>query len=317
MILKDVLKLSATAAAGGALFLLTDVGAAISALGHVSAPHLAGAGALYALIHFANTAKLRLLAPERSFAAMLKLTLSAQAYAFLLPGQLAVEAARAYRLGRGAGPAGDPMGGGRAASLVAFDKLTGLGAVLALMAVGLAFSSSSFGAAAWAGVAAAAVALIGLTWILSLETVGRMVGRMTRGGAVAARFGAALERFAAAWRENARSPRRVVASLGWGLVVQGLQVAGCWVLGLGLGLPVEPAGWCVVVGGLTLALLAPLTVAGIGVREGSLVGLLGVFGVSSADALAVAFALLGFQLIFSLIGLGLDVTAVDRRGDGA
>lgn len=58
--------------------------------------------------------------------------------------------------------------------------------------------------------------------------------------------------------------------------------------------------WTRVVTGLVM--LLPLSVAGLGIREGSLILLLAPFGVSSASAVAVSLVLLCYQLLLGAIG---------------
>jgi glycosyltransferase 2 family protein len=306
------LKLAATLAAAALLWFAVDVPAAFAALAATPPAALAAAGAVYALVYVANAAKIRLLLPEQSFMRLFVVTLSSQAWAFLLPGQLAVEAARALRLGRS-----DDIGGARAASAVAFDKLTALAAVLISMLGGAAVETARDGGALAAAAAALLLVLAAAGWGMAHGVVERAVdGWLRRTGGIGAsgRAAAAAVRFIAAWRENARRPGRAAGSLAWGCAVQGLQAVGCWVLGVGMGLSLGPAAWCVVIGGLTVALLAPVTIAGVGVREASLIGLMGMYGVSAESAVAVAMALLGFQVTFSLLGLGLDLAGAGGTG---
>jgi len=55
---------------------------------------------------------------------------------------------------------------------------------------------------------------------------------------------------------------------------------------------------------LTLALMLPLSLGGMGIREFGLIGLLGLIGIGSEQALAVSFGFLTLQIIQALTGLG-------------
>ena len=50
-----------------------------------------------------------------------------------------------------------------------------------------------------------------------------------------------------------------------------------------------------------------MTIAGIGLREGGLVVLLGFVGVAPADAVALSFALLGYTLLGAIVGAVADL----------
>ena len=61
------------------------------------------------------------------------------------------------------------------------------------------------------------------------------------------------------------------------------------------------------VGLVSLILLLPVTFAGVGLREGGLVILLGFVGVAPADAVALSFALLSYTLFGALVGAVADL----------
>ena len=60
--------------------------------------------------------------------------------------------------------------------------------------------------------------------------------------------------------------------------------------------------WCWIWAILSLVLFLPITVAGLGLREGTLVGILGTFGVKPEIALALSFSLLGLQVALAILG---------------
>ena len=63
-------------------------------------------------------------------------------------------------------------------------------------------------------------------------------------------------------------------------------------LALKMGIVINFVDWCWIVAILSLALFLPISIGGIGVREASLVGTLGLFGVTTERALAFSFTLL-------------------------
>ncbi|WP_431857292.1 lysylphosphatidylglycerol synthase domain-containing protein [Azospirillum sp.] len=304
------LKLFISLAIAAVLFATVDVGMALQALLSADPAFAALASALFFLIHVANAAKLRVLVPERPLGVLLAFTLIAQAYALLLPGQLASEAVKALRLGR------STTDFNRAATSVAFDKVTSIAGVLIVTLVGMATDGARFGPGlAWAaGLGLAALA--GGAAVLSLDLTHRVLMRLLEAGRHRA-FAAVAEhagRFLLTWRLYAEQPRLVAASLTYGVLAQFLSVAGTQVMGLGMGIDLPFSAWCVVVGALTVILLAPVTIGGFGLREASIVGLLGGLGVPDKAALALAFAILAFQLVITALGLVVDLAMVRRDG---
>jgi uncharacterized membrane protein YbhN (UPF0104 family) len=55
-----------------------------------------------------------------------------------------------------------------------------------------------------------------------------------------------------------------------------------------------------------------VTIAGIGIRDASLIGLLTGIGQSAPQALALSFALLALTLLGALVGLMVEVLGTDR-----
>jgi hypothetical protein len=53
---------------------------------------------------------------------------------------------------------------------------------------------------------------------------------------------------------------------------------------------------------MSLVLLLPISIGGIGLRDVTLVGMLGGFGIATDQALALSLALLGLQLAMVVVG---------------
>lgn len=289
-----------------------DVAGSLAELARANTWYAMAAFGLYLLTCVANAAKLRVLLPERTLGQLVGYTLIAQAYALLLPGQLAGEAVKAYRLARR-----PDTGAGRAASAVAFDKLTAVGGMLLLVLAALVLPPRHFGAGPAWGAAVGVVALFGVAWLLGHMPLERTLTRCFDGGSTGWRTkarGVAL-RFLETWRTMIHRPRIVLISLGWGVLVQLLSVVATWLLGHGLGIELPLAAWCIVIGGLSVVLLAPITLGGLGLREASLVGLLGLFGVDPQTALALALAILAIQLAIGAAGVLVDLAGLAKRDE--
>lgn len=307
-----MVKLLVSAGLAAFIALNFDVTAALGQLAAVRPGDALTALALFLLFHAVSAVKLQVVLPQRSVASLFAYILAAQAYALLLPGQVAGEAMKAYRLARGTG-----AGAGGVVSGVAFDKLTAMAALLTLAVAGFAVESGRDGGALLPVVLAGLAAMAAAAAVLALERTQRLSTRLLapyldRGG-WRGRLAGLARGFFVAWRAYASRPRLAAASLAWGLAAQCVQAAACLALGWGVGVDLAFGDWCVIIGVLTLVLLAPVAVGGVGLREASLIGLLGVFGVAADRALAFALAVLAIQIVIAAVGLAVDVLALRER----
>ncbi|MCG5238935.1 lysylphosphatidylglycerol synthase transmembrane domain-containing protein [Azospirillum doebereinerae] len=299
--------------AGILLFLLSriDLVEVLHEFGGMQPSLAAAAMALLAATHAVNALKLGVLLPERRVGSLFAYTLIAQAYALLLPGQIAGEAVKAYRLSRGNGAEA-----GGVVSAVVFDKLVGGFAILLLSLTGLLTEPTRFGGggAVWATAAALGILLLSVA-ALAVHPVQTVLLRLFRSDADGWRgwIGRHLSRFLESWRAQAMQPRTVALCLAYGVLSQTLTVAGCVLFGMGLGIDLGYAIWCVIIGMLTVVLLAPLTIGGLGLREISLVGMLGHFGVAPDRALALSLAIFAFQIMVAVLGIAVDLLVLRER----
>lgn len=184
-----------------------------------------------------------------------------------------------------------------AVSSVFFERFLGTLAMLVLLAAGAlaapsvfdaAISGATFSSAPAAGMAAAA----GLVVLAAGVVAWRVLRRSERVRDVA-REAAAL------WTGIGERPREYAAAFGVALAVQALYAAAWYQLSAALGLAVPPAEFLVFVPFVSIAAMLPVTISGIGVREGAWALLLAPYGIGEADA--VAFSLL-FFLAFLIVG---------------
>lgn len=289
----------------------------------VASPGLmALAGLLFFLMHVLNALKLRVLLPELRAGRLLAYTLVAQLYALVLPGQLAGEAVKAYRLsrdegrGQGRGQGQGEIGGGRIVSAVAFDKMTGIAGLLLLTGGGLSMQSARFGDGLLVGVGLVLAGLVAATALLAWEPARALLLALLgwrAGPKREALLLGPLRRFLEAWRDQTRRPGRALLSIAGGIAVQVAAVAGSQALGLAVGIDQPFSVWGAVIGLMSVIVLMPVTIAGIGLREASLVGLLDLVGVPHAQSLALGFGILAFQVMVALLGAVIDLTVLRER----
>ncbi|HYH39470.1 MAG TPA: lysylphosphatidylglycerol synthase transmembrane domain-containing protein [Azospirillum sp.] len=312
------LKVLVSALLVGLLLWRVDVAEVGRVLAVVSPGLMALAALLFFLMHVLNALKLRVLLPDHRVGRLLAYTLVAQLYALVLPGQLAGEAVKAYRLSRdeGRGEGRGEGDGGRIVSAVAFDKVTGIAGLLLLTGGGLAMQSARFGDGLLVAVGLVLAGLVAATVLLAwaptraclLALLGWRAGPKREAWLLGP-----LRRFLEAWRDQTRRPGRALLSIAGGIAVQLAAVAGSQALGLAVGIDQPFSVWCAVIGLMSVIVLMPVTVAGIGLREASLVGLLDVVGVPPAQSLALGFGILAFQVMVALLGAVIDLTVLRER----
>lgn len=249
---------------------------------------------LYLLAHAVNAAKLAVFLPGLTLWHAWRFTMIGVLYGAALPGQLAGDAVKAVRLARAAGE-GDE---GAAVAAVMVDKIVGLFALFLLVALSVALDARSFAPGVVLAVTLAVGAGIALLAAMVFLPVPSWFGR----------FGASV----AAWRTVSMRPAPLSLTLLLGLLFQALCVAICLVLGEDLGIDLSIAAWTLVMGFSSIVLLAPVSIAGIGVRDASIIGAVGYLGGSEAGAFALSLVLLAVNLSGAAVGLAVDLLGRDK-----
>ncbi len=276
-------------------FVLTrvDTGSIWSAVTALSPTTLVIALLLTFVAHFINAVKLRIFLPHLSMGQSVRFTLIAVFYGTALPGQLAGDAVKALRLARAS-----QADAGAALGAVVVDKVIGLFALMLLTALGLGLSRDQFGAnVTYAALAVTILAAFGLLAMFMVP--------------LPARLGPWSQKLAA-WRALTLTPATLIMALLVGLVFQIFCIALFALLGAALGVNLSITSWAVVVGLIGVVLLLPLTIAGIGLRDGTLLTVLGALGQSEGAAIALSFALLALNIIAAIVGFVVDVAGKDR-----
>ena len=88
------------------------------------------------------------------------------------------------------------------------------------------------------------------------------------------------------------------------------------ILGTNLGIALPLVDWAWIVGVMSLAVLLPLTIGGIGLREGALIGCLGFAGVPSESAIALSFGIFAVTLSGALAGGAVEFAELRKQSRG-
>ena len=99
-----------------------------------------------------------------------------------------------------------------------------------------------------------------------------------------------------------RDPAAALSVLVSALAYQLTMVAGAWMAGHAMGLHVGWSAMMAFIPVVAVAQVLPLSVSGLGLREGALVLLLVPLGVSSGQAVAFGLVLYGMNMVVSLLG---------------
>ncbi len=245
--------------------------------------------------------KWKILLPEYSWWSLLKSSLVGQYYSLTVSGQLAGEAAKTYYLSRIT-----VIDWRHITATVMVDKITGLlGAVVIVGLGGISFSALPL--------SGHNRSIIILSFLLLIVALGifYLIGYL--------RF-----KFPVAWCQHRYSflvkplesfnqindknhhyfhqPRKMLGSILMAVLYQSIAVVIMWLVGTQVGINLSLVDWAWIASLLSIILLLPLTVGGLGLREATLVGLLGMFGVTPIAALAVSLTLFFLQIV--LAGLG-------------
>ena len=297
--LKSILGLTLKVGISAALLALVlsrvDLGEAIAAAAGLTPAAGVLATVVYFAAHAVNAAKLRVLLPGLSLWQAWRFTMIAVLFGTALPGQLAGDAVKAFRLARAAPDVGEVTA---AVAAVAVDKIVGMFALLLLTALGLGLNAAIFGQPV---VIAAGVVTVLIPAALAVLLSAPLPAWLGKWG----------QEFAA-WRTVALTRGALLRSLALGIVFQMLSIAAFVILGRALGINLSITAWAVIVGLISVVLLVPVTVAGLGLREGSLVAVLAMLGEGTGPALALSFSLLALNLLGAGVGLALDLTGRDN-----
>jgi uncharacterized protein (TIRG00374 family) len=227
-----------------------------------------------------------------------------------LPGQLLGDGAKAYILSK------DKIDTGKIWVSVFFDKVTGIIGLLLVGIFGLILTNKSL--PAWF-ILNFIISICICFIVLLLMRIGFFYNLLKRLiNNVNLRFNnnkviEFLSKLIDAWFLLSKKNKILLFSIFLGIIYQILGILINMLLAREFGINVSFFDWCWIQAVVSVLLLLPLTIGGIGIREGSLIGFLGWFGVASEKALALSFSIFGLQILLAIAGGILDYKLVVRR----
>ncbi len=266
---------------------------------------------LYLFAMFVSAIKWKLLLPEHQFRSLFKFTFVGQFYSLVLPGQLFGEVAKAYRLGKGR------VDAPQIAVSVLFDKLTGVAGLFLVGLVSSLFSSTNvpIGVHVLMGGGFLAMLLVffiprSIFWYsFFTRQIEHVLARFISHGDTVRKIMDTIKQY----RAYVQNTRLLVQNIFLGVVFQVLAVAITALCASAFGIFVPPADWFWIFGIVSLAVLLPVTIAGLGIREGTFVGILALFSVAPSSAIALSLAVFGVQIFAALVGGFLELVVFMRK----
>jgi hypothetical protein len=249
---------------------------------------------------YVNSIKWSFILPEHPLPKLFQLNLIGQYYSIVLPGQLGGEAAKAYLLGKGQRDAE------RVLASILLDKITGVLALFLIGVIGLVFTTEVLPAGlVWIlllGIAVGVVALFSFRSGVLYRWVSKSIGDLRRKKNKLEGLLGKISRLVDEWHLYSKRPTLLFTSILIGAFYQIIGVLINMLLSGEVGIHLGFLDWCWIQAIMSLVLLLPITVGGLGVREGSLVGILGWIGITSERALAFSLSLSGLVIIMAVIG---------------
>ena len=284
----------------GLLFYLIPIDQVVSTLANLSWPIFLFAILSQFLARAAGALKVKLIAADQGFelscAAALRIMLTAHYYSLMLPGPVAGGAVTWLRLlGQGASR-------GAAAATIVVNRGIGIAVMLAL------------GSGAWLLDAGYLDSVeLGLALILLGSTLVWALQNRTTPAAVGSEASGRLSRFfdrLMVFRRMAPASKLIVIVSS--VAQEAIAAVVIWLFGLAVGLELELLAIFWIRALLQLVLLLPIAIAGLGLREASLIGLGALIGVDPANALTWSLAIFAGTVVVGAVGGLLEAGVIAR-----
>lgn len=227
---------------------------------------------------------------------LLAITLIGKFWGTFLPSSIGVDIVRGYYLYR------ERPDGTVIASSLMVDKVMGLWALLLLGAIGLlgygtTISSVNVG---WVFVGLLGISLASIYVLQNARVRGYVESGLSR--TLGRRISDALIRVYRAILAYREFPSVLAYSFALSMILQIIRIAGVYTMAQTLGIEVPLMYYLVLVPVSMILIMLPLSVGGLGLREGTFVGLFALAGMSKVDAFALGFGTSVTDIAVSLIG---------------
>lgn len=241
---------------------------------------------------------LRTLGGTASYGSMVRYSFLGQFTALFLPGQISGDIVRAMAIGY------QQQEHARSLLSVILDKLSFLFAITLFALVGSLISPilATIPGLTLGAALICFLSLLGLTLFAVYRDARLLTWLLSRPWPIPAIFFRLLQRLTIIFDISRLSFSTTVFVLLCACGLQILNTIGSLVLAQAMHITISPLDWAAINGVVALVQVLPISIGGLGVREGAFVLLLSLYGVSQVQA--TAFSLTMFVLLIVLITLG-------------
>lgn len=245
---------------------------------------------------------------------LFKINMIGTYYSTVLPGQLTGELAKVLKLGKGKSDAE------QIAASVLVDKITGMISLLIVGITGALLSSREFSISL--SLTFFAVLVLAVSFLICLRIkvfysfLISLSDKLTNKFPRLNSFVTRVIRMMEEWKLYSGKIRLLTLNTLIGLVTHSIAVLINFLLAQDFGMNIPYWDWCWIYAITSIVLLVPITIAGIGLRDGSLITLIALLGFGREQAMAMSFSALAFVILFAIIGFVFDVFTSNIKPKG-
>lgn len=259
---------------------------------------------------YINSYKWKILIGKYTVVRLFALNLIAQFYAIALPGQIMGDAAKTVIL------VNDEGDGASIVASVIMDKLLGLLSLLVVGGFGIIYTVSVYAVHLRIYYLLAVMAVFLLIFLVRIKFFYALCYKwLDFLGEKFKIFKSVCDKcneFIKIWSEYANRNKLIILALMYGVIYQLLNVLMTYIIAKYLNVEISIIDWCWILGIVSVFMLIPLSIGGIGIREMSLIGILNFMGVTTEKALSISLILYFLTICLAIVGAIIEVTGVHR-----
>ena len=244
--------------------------------------------------------KWKILVSGYGFTRILLVSMIGRFYSLVLPGQLPGEAAKAYYLGKGQE---DKM---KVAASVIMDKLSGIVGLLFVGVVSLVFTSQNVPRSIIFSLTIVLAMSIMFLVVIRIRFITSLFEKMLTWAGIKFRYLCKISAHSIVLIDEIKiymdRPYLLLGNFILACIYQLAGVLMVFIIARNLGIQVEYVDFCWIFAVVSIALLLPVTIGGLGLREGAFLGLLGWMNVLPDKAMALSLSFFGVQILEALAG---------------
>lgn len=251
-----------------------------------------------------NALKWKVLLPDQKYFRLVKYNLIGRFYSLIMPGQMGGEVVKAYLISKNQ----DEQE--RFYISVFIDKITSLLGVNILFFWGIIFSDRRFPIEIiWATV----IITFAILFLFFMTKVNffyqkaiSILENLLKYGFLQSSI-INLIKIVVVWNKYSKKTWELIQNASLGIIYQLTAVIMIYLIGQEMGLGISFIDWVWLVSLVAIVLFLPISLAGLGIREGSFIVLLSLFSIPNERAVALSLIFFSLQLIASAIGGVIEV----------